>query len=100
MEISFSIEDDKNYSNTDDTDQIKGTISILLKVAMVLLLHSLPLRFRSIVKRCFDSVEEVLSLPMVLLHRDFSKANLIVDKTSCHLVGVLDWGEARIGPFG
>lgn len=37
---------------------------------------------------------------MVLLHRDFSTANLIVGKTSCHLVGALDWGEAQIGPFG
>lgn len=59
--------------------QIKRTISILLNVAMMLVLHSLPLQFR----------------PMVLLHRDFSTANLIVDKASCHLVGVfwLGWGS-------
>lgn len=37
---------------------------------------------------------------MVLLHRDFGTCNIIVDETSCHLVGVVDWAEAEICPFG
>ena len=41
-----------------------------------------------------------MSLPMVLLHQDFSDCNIMVDETSCHLTGVIDWAEAEIGPFG
>lgn len=37
---------------------------------------------------------------MVLLHEDFGTCNIMVDDTSCHLVGVIDWAEAKIGPFG
>jgi hypothetical protein len=44
-------------------------------------------------------MDAVLSLPIVLLHRDLSTANIIVDE-SCHVVGVIDWAEAQILPFG
>ena len=37
---------------------------------------------------------------MVLLHKDFGDCNIIVEEESCHLVGVIDWAEAEIGPFG
>ena len=37
---------------------------------------------------------------MVLLHKDFGVCNIIVNKTSCNLVGVVDWAEAEIAPFG
>lgn len=37
---------------------------------------------------------------MVLLHKDFGDCNIMVDETTCHLVGVIDWAEAEIGPFG
>lgn len=39
------------------------------------------------------------SLPMVLIHKDFGVNNIMVD-TDNHLVGVIDWAEAEIGPFG
>lgn len=65
-----------------------------------LLLHSLPPRFRQIIVNCLDSVEAILSLPMVLLHRDFSQCNIMVNETTCHLTGVIDWAEAKICPFG
>jgi len=55
-----------------------------------LLLYSIPSRFHQTIQRCLDSIEAVLSLPMVLLHRDFGTCNIIVDKTSCHLTGVID----------
>ena len=42
----------------------------------------------------------ILSLPMVLLHKDFGTCNIMVDDTSGYLVGVIDWAEAEIGPFG
>ena len=42
-------------------------------------------------------MEAILSLPMVLLHRDFG---IMVDGMSCHLTGIIDWAEAEICPFG
>lgn len=41
-----------------------------------------------------------MSLPMVLLHRDLGSCNIIVDEATCHLVGVIDWAEAELCPFG
>ena len=45
-------------------------------------------------------MEAILSLPIVLLHRDFGTCNIMVDETSCHLTGVIDWAESEICPFG
>lgn len=42
----------------------------------------------------------IFSLPMVLLHKDFGTCNIMVDSASCHLVGVINWAKAEIGPFG
>jgi len=64
------------------------------------LLHCLPPRFHQVIQKCLSSMEAILSLPMVLLHRDFSSCNIMVDGTSCHLTGVIDWAEAEICPFG
>ncbi|EPE28005.1 Protein kinase-like (PK-like) [Glarea lozoyensis ATCC 20868] len=64
------------------------------------LLQSFPPRFHNIIQKCLDSMEAVLDLPVVLLHRDISTANLIVDADTCELKGVLDWGEAGLGTFG
>lgn len=65
-----------------------------------LLLTALPIRFHTIIQSCIDSVDAILSLPMVLLHQDFGDSNIKVDETTCHLVGVIDWADAEIGPFG
>ncbi|KAL6827673.1 hypothetical protein V8C40DRAFT_286659 [Trichoderma camerunense] len=65
-----------------------------------LLLSALPNRFHAIIEHCIRSMDDVMSLPMVLLHQDFSTCNIMVDETSCHLVGVIDWAEAEICPFG
>ncbi|KAF4454064.1 Protein kinase-like domain protein [Fusarium austroafricanum] len=65
-----------------------------------ILLKALPVRLHRITKKCIDSIDDILSLPMVLLHRDFSAFNIMVDQRSSHLVGVIDWAEAEIGPFG
>lgn len=65
-----------------------------------LLLRSLPSRFHRIIQKCLGSMEAVISLPMVLLHRDFGASNIMVDNISCYLTGVIDWAEAEICPFG
>lgn len=65
-----------------------------------LLLHRLPSRFHQIIQICLNSMETICSLPMVLLHRDFSTCNIMVDRASCYLTGIIDWAEAEICPFG
>jgi hypothetical protein len=65
-----------------------------------LLLDSLPPRFHPFVQKCLGSIDAILSLPMVLLHRDFSTCNIMVDEVSCHLTGVIDWAEVEICLFG
>lgn len=37
---------------------------------------------------------------MVLLHKDFGVCNIMVNENSCNLVGVIDWAEAEVAPFG
>lgn len=65
------------------------------------LLHAaLPDRFQPIISKCIDSMDHIFSLPMVLLHRDFSSCNIMVDKTTCHLTGVIDWQRPKLLPLG
>ncbi|KAI0418735.1 hypothetical protein F5X98DRAFT_108991 [Xylaria grammica] len=64
------------------------------------LLGSLPARFHPIIEWSLDSIPAIFSLPLVLLHEDFGDCNMIVDNASSHLVGVIDWAEAQIRPFG
>ncbi|KAH8648114.1 hypothetical protein BGZ61DRAFT_501238 [Ilyonectria robusta] len=45
-------------------------------------------------------MDAILLLPVVLLYRDFGTCNIIVDEATCYLVGVIDWAEAEICPFG
>jgi hypothetical protein len=47
-----------------------------------------------------NSMDNILSLPMVLLHRDFGSSNIMVDEVTCHLTGVIDWADAEVCPFG
>ncbi|KYK53954.1 hypothetical protein DCS_05903 [Drechmeria coniospora] len=64
------------------------------------LYSALPSRFQPIIQACIDSMDNILSLPMVLLHRDFGSCNIMVHEVTCHLVGVIDWAEAEVCPFG
>lgn len=65
-----------------------------------LLRSGLPKRFTPIVQRCIDNLDAIFELPMALLHKDFGECNIMVDEQTCHLVGVIDWAEAEICPFG
>ncbi|KAB5554755.1 hypothetical protein GE09DRAFT_1122247 [Coniochaeta sp. 2T2.1] len=64
------------------------------------LLVALPDRFRPVVRGTLASLPSILSLPMVLVHKDFGDCNIMVEEESWRLVGVIDWAEAEIGPFG
>ncbi|KAH9908934.1 hypothetical protein F4778DRAFT_714669 [Xylariomycetidae sp. FL2044] len=65
-----------------------------------LLQAALPPRFQPVIQTCLGAMNDILSLPIVLLHRDLNSSNIIVDETTCHLVGVIDWAEAEACPFG
>ncbi|KAJ5609629.1 hypothetical protein N7528_010196 [Penicillium herquei] len=64
------------------------------------LLVALPSRFQPIIQQSIDALPAIFSLPMVLIHKDFGVHNVMVDDKYNHLVGVIDWAEAEIGPFG
>lgn len=65
-----------------------------------ILLIALPDRFHPIIRATLAALPSICSLPMVLLHKDFGDCNIMVEDETCHLVGVIDWAEAEIGPFG
>lgn len=84
-----------------DVDQAyRDTLRKKYEKDLHLLLSSLPDRFHATIRGLLVSLPAILSLPMVLLHKDFGTCNIMVDSTSCRLVGVIDWAEAEIGPFG
>ncbi|KAJ5948777.1 hypothetical protein N7454_002084 [Penicillium verhagenii] len=65
-----------------------------------LLLTCLPDRFSPLIQAVLESMSEFFSLPMALLHQDFGEFNILVDETTYGLLGVIDWAEAEILPFG
>ncbi|KAK3683017.1 hypothetical protein B0T22DRAFT_298107 [Podospora appendiculata] len=65
-----------------------------------ILLVALPDRFHPIIRATLAALPSIYSLPTVLLHKDFGDCNIMVEDETCNLVGVIDWAEAEIGPFG
>lgn len=65
-----------------------------------LLLHALPPRFQDVIRRCLRALPSIMALPIVLAHKDFGDFNMLVDPDTCHLLGVIDWAEAKMEPFG
>jgi hypothetical protein len=61
--------------NSDYCENLRRTYTEDLQLS----LHSLPPRFHQTIQKCLDSIEAILSLPMVLLHRDFGTCNIMVD---------------------
>ncbi|CAG8930991.1 unnamed protein product [Penicillium salamii] len=80
-------------------DEVRKALQERYETDLKLLYHALPDRFRPIVQRSLDSLPAIMSLPPVLLHQDLGVFNVMVDEES-HLVGIIDWAEAEVGPFG
>ncbi|CRG88971.1 hypothetical protein PISL3812_06006 [Talaromyces islandicus] len=84
-----------------DVDQTyRDSLRCRYEEELGLLLTSLPDRFHPLIQKTLNSLPAILSLPMVLLHKDFGMCNIMVDESSCNLIGVIDWAEAEIAPFG
>ncbi|CAK7207610.1 hypothetical protein SEUCBS139899_010420 [Sporothrix eucalyptigena] len=89
----------KNPQNLDEAK--KNDMRKRLKVELELLQRYLPKRFKPIVQRSLETLPDIFStLPTVLSHQDFGACNVLVDSASCELMGVVDWAEAEIAPFG
>jgi hypothetical protein len=66
-----------------------------------LLTQNLPSRFSQRILWLLDDLECVLEkLPVVLAHDDLDQMNFLVEESSGHLTGVIDWAETKILPFG
>lgn len=66
-----------------------------------LLAQTLPSRFSEGTLALLSSLDTILeSLPMVLTHTDLSETNFLVDESSGHLTGIIDWAGAEVLPFG
>lgn len=66
-----------------------------------LLALTLPSRFSQPVLDLVGSLDPTFkTLPTVLTHVDFFEMNILVDDSSGHLTGVIDWAEADVLPFG
>ncbi|CAL5867785.1 uncharacterized protein PFLUO_LOCUS2006 [Penicillium psychrofluorescens] len=90
-----------SWKGPQDVDQTyRESLSHQYERDLNLLLASLPIRFHPLIKKSLDSLPAIFSLPMVLLHNDFGSFNMLVDEKSCNLLGVVDWAEAEIAPFG
>jgi serine/threonine protein kinase len=82
------------------TPEYRSSLRQTYLTDLQLLRAALPSRFHSIVQACIDAIDDIMFLPMVLLHRDLGSCNIMVDETTCHLTGVIDWAEAEVCPFG
>jgi hypothetical protein len=60
----------------------------------------LPVRFQSAARRIIRELRYIEALPWVLTHGDIVAGNVMVEPSSGHLVGLVDWAEAEYLPFG
>ncbi|KAI0878795.1 hypothetical protein GGS24DRAFT_342275 [Hypoxylon argillaceum] len=45
-------------------------------------------------------INDIMSLPIILLYQNLGSCNIILEKATYHLVGVIDWRGAKVHPFG
>ncbi|KAJ5684637.1 uncharacterized protein N7477_000982 [Penicillium maclennaniae] len=90
-----------SWESPQDVDQTyRESLSHEYERELNLLLDSLPIRFHPLIKKSLDLLSAIFSLPMVLLHNNFGSFSMLVDENSCNLLGVINWTEAEIAPFG
>jgi len=77
-----------------------GVVGKSLLPRLTLLSTTLPLRFRPTARTLLDRLPQIEALPWVLTHGDIVPSNLMVDASSGHLTGLVDWAEAEYLPFG
>ncbi|TQN63764.1 hypothetical protein CSHISOI_11656, partial [Colletotrichum shisoi] len=90
----------QSWKSPQEVDQARRlSMLAMFERELHLLLAALP-GFDEIIRATLASLPNVLSLPMVLVHKDFGDSNIMVQRESSRLVGVIDWAEAEVAPFG
>lgn len=61
----------------------------------------LPVRFRPLLDRLKTQLPSLFTgnYPMVINHWDLLENNIHVDVQTGHLTGIVDWRDAKVGPF-
>ncbi|KZF23718.1 hypothetical protein L228DRAFT_238245 [Xylona heveae TC161] len=67
-----------------------------------LLSDSLPPRFAKVMLRLCKDVDGLFSssYPLVITHDDLCEMNVLVDPSTGHITGIIDWVDAKFRPFG
>lgn len=67
-----------------------------------LLARDLPSRFAKNLERVRKELPSLFSkaLPLVLSHGDLNAMNLLVNPQTGNILGIVDWAESRVLPFG
>lgn len=83
-----------------DTD--RGELLQTYDAQLAVLERGLPSRFRQTLKQVRSRLPELFAedWPMVPNHIDLRENNIHVDTTSGSLVGICDWKETEVSPFG
>ncbi|KAF2229749.1 hypothetical protein EV356DRAFT_555489, partial [Viridothelium virens] len=66
-----------------------------------ILLRNLPDRFKEVIKDIRTSLDSLFTKwPLTLSHEDLTEMNVLINPSTGHLTGIVDWNNARIVPFG
>jgi hypothetical protein len=65
-----------------------------------LLAQNLPPRFLPLATHLLSNLSSVISLPWVLTHGDLLPGNFMLNLSTGHLTGLVDWAESEVLPFG
>lgn len=77
-----------------------GTIGSSTRSRLETLCVELPERLRPISQSVLSRLPELEELPCVLTHGDLVPSNIMVDPRTGRLLGLVDWAEAEMLPFG
>ncbi len=77
-----------------------GKIGSTVRSRLEVLSKELPPRFQHIAKHILSQLYLTETLPVVLVHGDIVPSNILLDPSTGHLHGLVDWAEAEYLPFG
>ena len=77
-----------------------GTVGDSMASRLKSLNEDLPLRFRAASWDILQNLSLIEALPWVLSHGDIMTGNIMLEPSTGHLVGLVDWAEAECLPFG
>ena len=78
-----------------------GRVGVQIVVKLSKLAKELPDRWlRARAQDVLEKIQEVDDYPVVLNHGDLIPSNILVDKDTWSITGLVDWAEAEFLPFG